>query len=509
MATKAEDTFADPSVLRSVLRLAAVGIATVSPEGRWLSVNSKLCDMLGYSADELTGMTIQDVTHPEEMAESLERIRRCIDGEFDEYGFDKRYIRKDGSEVWVELSVAAVRDERERFQYFIATVTEITDRLRLVHESELSRLTTKIISRFDYRLQDIVEDICATTMALTGSAFGICSYKDPVSGKYVTIKKTAPGISPNFYATGVAALTSRPLWPTLLTSPVVINTDDGNSGLRRDIGDLPFKRLLSAASFVASETAGFLAVADGRGPYSVFHEDIVSSLSAVMGLAAERMKTYLRLSQQSAELDLAVKEMISLVANVVEMRDRYTSGHEIRVADLAARTAKSLGLGAEQVDGVFYSALLHDIGKVGVPLEILSKPGRLLSEEYGLVQRHAGLGRNILANAHLPWPCALVAGQHHERLDGSGYPDGLAGDAIMIESRIVAVCDVIEAMASHRPYRAALGLDVAREEILDKAGSHFDPDVVGACLSVLDTGFEFEDHLALPAGSMTVHRTPV
>ena len=297
---------------------------------------------------------------------------------------DKRYIRKDGDEVWVELSVSAVRDDRNQVLYFVSTVVDITDRLRLAKESQVSRLTSKIVSRFDYRLNDIVEDICTTTMNLTRSDFGLCSYKDAAFGRFITVSKTAAEVAPDDYRDAANALTSRPLWPVLLTSPVVINSDAVGGAPGADLTDLPVKRLLSAASYVASESAGFVSVADGHDTYFDYHEDIVASLSAVLGLAAERMQSYMRLSRQAASLDLAVKEMVSLVSTVVEIRDRYTAGHESRVADLASQTARGMGLDAGPVDGIYYAALLHDIGKIALPLEILSKPGRLLEEEYRL-----------------------------------------------------------------------------------------------------------------------------
>ncbi|MBT5368967.1 MAG: PAS domain S-box protein, partial [Nitrospinaceae bacterium] len=438
----------DPAVLQAIFQGAVVGIATVALDGRWLNFNRKFCDILGYPAQELAGLTSAEITHPDDQAEDIAGMKQCLAGNADGFKSDKRYIRKDGGEVWAELSMSAIRDGQGQVLYFIATLVDITDRLHLARENQISRLTTKIGSRFDFRLNDIVEDICATAMSLTRSPFGLCSYKDPSTGRYVTVNKTADDVDADTYREAANILTSRQFWPVLLSSPVVVNTDTGPALPGVELSVLPVARLLSAAAYVASESTGFVAVADGANAYSDHHEDTVSSLAAVMALASERLNAYMHMSQQSAQLDLAVKEMVSLVTTVAELRDRYTAGHENRVAQLASETARVMGLDPGQVDGVYYAALLHDIGKIALPLDILSKPGRLLEEEFRLVQRHSAIGRDILENAHLPWPCATVAGQHHERLDGSGYPDGLAGDDITIESRIVGVCDVVEAMAS-------------------------------------------------------------
>ena len=171
---------------------------------------------------------------------------------------------------------------------------------------------------------------------------------------------------------------------------------------------------------------------------------------------------------------------IQAMAMTVETRDPYTAGHQRRTADIARCIAQEMGLSSDQVDGIRMAGVIHDLGKISIPAEILSKPGQLGRMEYSLIQNHPETGYSILQGIDFHWPVAEIVRQHHERLDGSGYPDGLRGDKIMLEARIIGVADVIEAMSSHRPYRPSLGIERAFEEVIDHRGVLYDPDVVDA-----------------------------
>lgn len=184
---------------------------------------------------------------------------------------------------------------------------------------------------------------------------------------------------------------------------------------------------------------------------------------------------------------------IEAMARVTEMRDPYTSGHQLQVERLSRRIAVELGLPEETCDALRVASSLHDIGKIAVPAEILAKPSALEEHEWGLIRRHPDVGFELLAPIDFPWPIAEIVRQHHERLDGSGYPRGLRGDAIMIEARIIGVADVVEAMSAHRPYRPSLGIDAAIREIRKGRGERYDSQVVDACVRVLQRGFSEDD----------------
>jgi len=191
-------------------------------------------------------------------------------------------------------------------------------------------------------------------------------------------------------------------------------------------------------------------------------------------------------------LQEAYAQTIEALIQAIDARDPYTALHQRNVSRLAVAIAESLGLPEETIKGVGFGAMLHDLGKIAIPLDILNKPGTLSPLEYELVKTHAQVGYEIIADVEYPWPILDIVHQHHERIDGSGYPAGLRGDEISLEARIVAVADVVEAMSSHRPYRPTLGLDMALQEIIAHRGVLYDADVVDACVRLFREGaFEF------------------
>jgi PAS domain S-box-containing protein len=191
------------------------------------------------------------------------------------------------------------------------------------------------------------------------------------------------------------------------------------------------------------------------------------------------------LKESFSRLRRTLEGTVTALSITVETRDPYTAGHQRGVAHLACAIAQELGFSQDQLEGMRVMGFLHDIGKIAVPAEILSKPGSLSEYEFNIVKVHSQVSYDILKNLDFPWPVALAVLQHHEKMNGSGYPHGLKGEDIIVEARILTVADVVEAMASHRPYRPALGIDRAIEEISQKRGILFDPEVVDACLKVL------------------------
>lgn len=193
------------------------------------------------------------------------------------------------------------------------------------------------------------------------------------------------------------------------------------------------------------------------------------------------------------DLRKAMQGIIQVMVLTIESRDPYTAGHQQRVTLLALALAQEMGLSEKEVEGVKMASLIHDIGKISVPSEILSKPAKLAEIEFRLVKTHPQSGYEILKNIALPWPIAQIVLQHHERLDGSGYPLGLKDKEILLEAKIIGVADVVEAMASHRPYRPALGIEKALEEISQKKGILYSPEVVDICIKLFtEKGFKLE-----------------
>jgi PAS domain S-box-containing protein/putative nucleotidyltransferase with HDIG domain len=230
------------------------------------------------------------------------------------------------------------------------------------------------------------------------------------------------------------------------------------------------------------------------GARPLFEDGKFVGILAAFTDITERKQAEEDLRQSYLKLQKTLEGTIHTLVSTIEMRDPYTAGHQLRVAQLACAIANEMGLSEEQIEGLRMAGLVHDIGKINVPAEILSKPGQLSDLEFGLIKTHAQVGHDILNGPiEFPWPVAQIVLQHHERIDGSGYPQGLSGDDIILEARILAVADVVEAMASHRPYRPPHGIDKALEEISQNKGVLYDPEVVDVCLRLfIEKRFKFE-----------------
>ena len=185
------------------------------------------------------------------------------------------------------------------------------------------------------------------------------------------------------------------------------------------------------------------------------------------------------------QLQRTFMQTVKLATTLSEMRDPYTAGHERRVAELAVAIGSAMGLNDFPLEGLKVGGYLHDVGKTSIPLEILSKPGKISQLEYEMIKAHPKAGFDVLKGVEFPWPIAQIALQQHERIDGSGYPNGLKSEEILLEARIIAVADVVEAMGSHRPYRAAFGIDKALIEIQRGSGTAYESTVVDACLDLI------------------------
>jgi putative two-component system response regulator len=207
----------------------------------------------------------------------------------------------------------------------------------------------------------------------------------------------------------------------------------------------------------------------------------------------ERQRSGRKLQEALDNLRKAFGTIVQVMVAAVEIRDPYTSGHQLRAADLARAIATEMALPKDRIEGIRMAGSIHDIGKLSIPAEILSKPTRLSAVEFLLIKEHARQGYEILKEVESPWPLAEIVYEHHERLDGSGYPRQLRGEEILLEARILSVADVVEAMASHRPYRPGLGIDRALEEISANRGVLYDPGAADACLRLFcERGYRLE-----------------
>ncbi len=260
-------------------------------------------------------------------------------------------------------------------------------------------------------------------------------------------------------------------------------------GLGSFEGEFAPRQILDRISGIIKEKNkkhGIIDIAFGNRVYKFFITPIKESgYINIYGMdITEQKKAESKLKESYQRLKKILNDTINAFAQIVESRDPYTSGHQKRVARLAIAISEKLGLDNEKIETIGTAALIHDIGKIAIPASILSKPGKISHIEYDIVKTHSQVGYNMLKNIKFPHPIAKIVLQHHERLDGSGYPKGITGKDILFEAKILTVADVVEAISSHRPYRPALGIERALKEITINRGRLYDPKIVDACKAV-------------------------
>jgi len=260
------------------------------------------------------------------------------------------------------------------------------------------------------------------------------------------------------------------------------------------------KNYIAVPLKIKDEVIGAMFITSSQEEVSEEEKRIIQIFARATSQAIMNAKLHLEIDKMKKELQHTLNKLrdglekiVQVITLMVEGKDPYTAGHQRRVADLARAIAKEMGLSNEQIEIIRIAGTIHDIGKINIPTEILSKPGRLNKSEFDIIKSHPRVGYKIIKKVDFPWPVADIILQHHERMDGSGYPQGLKGKDILLEARILAVADVVEAMSSHRPYREAMGIDKALEEIEKSKGKLYDPETVDACLRLFrEKGFKFK-----------------
>ncbi len=225
----------------------------------------------------------------------------------------------------------------------------------------------------------------------------------------------------------------------------------------------------------------------------IFEEGIYSGAVLLLNDNTESIMAEDKLRRSFEMLQKATEDIIQAMSYTSEIRDPYTAGHQKKVCELAVAIGEEMNITEEQLQGVRFAAMIHDIGKISVPSDILSKPGKIGNTEFEVVKGHSQTGYELLDKINFPWPISEIVHQHHERMDGSGYPYGLKKDEILLEAKIISVADTVEAMTAHRPYRAALGIKKALKEVTTNREKYFDSNVVDACVNVFSNGFQFSE----------------
>ncbi len=429
---------------KALMQTSRDGIHILDREGRLVEANPEFLRMLGYAQEEAAGLHVSDWDAQWNRGQLLAKIAVLIQ---DGGTIETRHRRKDGSLIDVEISVTALEIEGRTYLYNAAR--DITAR----------KLAERELRESANRFRGLVEQSIAGIYIIQDGRF---AYVNPRLAAILGYGSAAELIGAEALAT--VAEKDRAL--------VAENIRRRGAGADASIS-YQFTGLRRDGSSVEVGVHGASAAHLGRPAIIGLMQDISEKKRA-----DEQIRHYV------TQLETAFMSTVGVVTTLSEMRDPYTAGHERRVAEIGVAIGAELGFDARRQEGLRAAGYLHDVGKITIPAEILSKPGKLSGIEFSLIQGHAQAAYDVLKDVDFPWPVAQIALQHHERMDGSGYPQGLKGEAILLEARITAVADVVEAMSSHRPYRPAFGIDLALAEIERGRGSCYDADVADACIKL-------------------------
>jgi len=440
----------------NIISTMADSLILLDREGNIATVNKATLDLSGYGKDKLKGKSVEIFFGEKDFKSTL--LDKAIKGESIrnyEFGFKTKI----GDNIPVIFSSSTMMDGAGGMAGIVCIVKDITER----------KLAEENVKNIKDELQIILDSVPA-----------IIFYKD-IEGRIIRANK-ALADSLKVPIKDIVGKTTEELFPKE-------QAENMKKGDKEVIISGKLKRNI-IQPYTTPDGIRWLII--DKIPY----KDKKGKITGIIGFAKDitvQRKSEQELQQTFQRLKKTMDAAIDTMSRIIEVKDPYTAGHQQRVSQLATAIAKELHLPKDKVEGIRIASLIHDIGKIGLPIEILSKPTRLNDIEFSLIKGHSQIGYDILKSIDFSYPVAQIVLQHHERLNGSGYPNNLKGDKILLEALIIGVADVVEAMSSHRPYRPALGIDKALEEISKNKGILYDPKVVNACLKLFkEKGFKFE-----------------
>ncbi|HRY34610.1 MAG TPA: PAS domain S-box protein [Smithellaceae bacterium] len=410
-------------------------------------VNPSSCKKSGYTKEELLGMSFKQISVPDGIGQVMKYFGEIFQTGQTGKPFIWNLKKKNGEEGFFEVVASLIRDNQGNPRGFKGIGRDITERRKaeeaLQRESNFSRAALDSLTALFYMYDD--------------------------QGRFIRW---------NEYFTAVTGYSGEEL---ARMTPLDVVVESERVSLKKTM-----EKVLST-KHVSAELS--ILCKDGSVKPHFLTGNLIEfeNKQCVIGMGidiTERIKTETKLQQTLESLRKAVGTTIQVLVSAVEARDPYTAGHQSRVAHLACAIASEMGLAQDKIEGIRLAGSIHDIGKLSVPAEILTRPSKLTNIEFSMIKEHAQNGYEMLKHVESSWPLAEIVYQHHERINGSGYPRNLKGDEIIIEARIMAVADVVEAMASHRPYRPSLGLDAALEEIEKNRGILYEEAIAMACLKL-------------------------
>jgi PAS domain S-box-containing protein len=502
--------------------LDEMALLEICEQGRYriLEINPAMERTMDRPRDEVIGRFQDELFTPEVDRALTARYQACIDagspveGELD--------LDLPNGRRHYQASTVPARDETGQIVRVVNIVRDITERQRSEHAKQRLDRALRTLSSGNEALIRAVDEpsllsgMCRAMVQVGGYRRAWIGYPEAAAGAAGV--EAAAGASGQGVPGQVVPITwasedptetqpaqpdpvwvgpQEPLQEAMVTGVAQVHRPDRGDGpwtaWRKDACQLG---IASCLTLPLRHDGGILGVLTIHAEQSeAFEPDelqLLTELAADLAYGIHNLRARAEQSQQEERLRKAMGATIQALADTTELRDPYTAGHQRRVAQLAEAVGRRLGLPEDRVAGLYLASTIHDIGKICVPAEILGRPGGLSPLEYAMVQQHVVAAYELLKGIEFPWPVAEIVGQHHERCDGSGYPGGLTCDQLLTESRILAVCDVVEAMWSHRPYRAGLGMEAALAELQAHRGTKYDAEVVDCCVSMLrQDGFEF------------------
>jgi len=441
-------------------------------EGTLKYVNRQLRELLGYASDDVYRMNVTDLV----IKRHKNRIREVLRTKLPEgqERVSQMPLRgRDGKELFVITRTAPIY-KQERVVAEVVVIEDLTERKKTEDELRDSQRLTA----------DIIQSLPDPTMIIDQEGRVLYWNREMVELTGYTAEAMV-GKSDYEYGRAFYKGARRPLLVDMIID-ADLDISHMYANIYRDGNVLVTDRIFA-------HLKGEDRIVWGRAaPLFNTRGDIVGAIESVRDIT-DRIKFEEDLIRSHTKLETIFAGTVEALAVMTEKRDQYTAGHQQRVASLAVAIAREMGMGEDTFGNINIAATLHDIGKLYVPLDILNQTGKLTDIEYLFIKTHPAAGYDILKSIPFDAPIAEIILQHHERMDGSGYPRGLCGDEILIEARIIAVADVVEAMVSHRPYRQAMGVDQALEEIRANAGRLYDSTVVEACVDLFHNhGFSFD-----------------
>jgi PAS domain S-box-containing protein/putative nucleotidyltransferase with HDIG domain len=465
-------------------------------------VSPSMVRVLGYDPAELIGRNAFDLVHPDDIEAALDALTRAAATEEVQPPASYRVRSASGTWRWIESTGSNLLAD-PAVEGIVMNSRDVTAQRESVAELADVNRTLRTLTAADAAVvhagseQELLEQMCRVLVEVGMYALAWIAIPRP-SGTGFELPVAVWGKAEGFHARLLAAspggvVEGGPATAAATTGVTQVVHDFATwpeaTPLRELSLEYGFRSQLGLPLAIADGVTGVLAI-HSTEPDSFDLEEIATleQLAADLSYGIGALRTRVERTRYEGRLERNVDTMVETVTAAVEARDPYTAGHQRRVAELAVAIARDLGLDDHEIAGIRVAASIHDIGKIGIPAEILSRPGALSEPELELVKQHAQAGYDIVRGIDFPWPVAQMILQHHERMDGSGYPNGLVGADLLIGARVMAVADTVEAMASHRPYRPGRGIDETLHQLELDRGTLFDAAVVDACLALFRDG---------------------